>query len=185
MKIKNLGLTYYCTECKKEDKELGLDIVNYVDIKTVNLNEIINNYNLPFQIKSKKIKCDSYRCESIDCKYILLSDVSYDLCESCYFNLDDNIKKYFCKLIHMLPPKIKYDLPSNIKPVVYDCTAYYKIYYEYKGNSYILNYMNYCCNVYDKIFSKDITKDNIIKLLIDNISRKEITYNYLKNLWWT
>ena len=61
----------------------------------------------------------------------------------------------------MLPPKIKYDLPSNIKPVVYDCTAYYKI------------------------FSKDITKDDIIKLLIDNISRKEITYNYLKKLWWT
>lgn len=182
--IRNLDIEYYCTKCKEENESDKFYNIEFIEIDNIDMKQIIENYNLPFKLKSKEIKCNSYKCESTDCKYISLNESTYDLCTSCYNNLEDHIKKYFTKYIHTLPPKLKYELPQNVKPIEGDCTTYYKIYYEYNKIKYVFNYFNYCCNIYDKLFLDNITKDDIIKLIIDNISSKENTYDYLSNLWW-
>lgn len=186
--IRNLDIEYYCTKCKEKNESDKFYNIEFIKIDNIDMKQIINNYNLPFKLKSKEIKCNSYKCKFTDCKYISLNESTYDLCKSCYNNLDDSIKKYFTNCIHTLPPKLKYDNSLNIKVNEYDCTTYYKIYYEYNGLKYVLNYFNYCCNIYDKLFLENITKEEIINLLIynisSNISSKKNTYDYLSNLWW-
>jgi len=181
-----------------ETNDPKIDGTDIIEFKKFNYDEHIKNiknkYNILFDIKHKEKLCSGYvrgaKCKNTNISYVTLSDDTYDLCKVCYNNLENNTKKYFNKLIHTLPPKIHYEIPHDVIEIEPECTRYYKIYYEFtdeqnKTYTYVLHYLNYCCDTFDKLFSKNINKNTIIDLLTKNILCEQITRDMLCDMWWS